>query len=67
MELPVDKEEDENCQFQALTSIHAAYTLAATNESETSEVETVIIRHFTETLAEIALSVASRKQDAGNE
>ncbi len=63
MELPVDKEEDGNCQFQALTSIHHMYTLAATDKAETSEVNKVIVKHFQETVAGIALSVASRKQD----
>ena len=46
---------------EALTSIHGAYTLAATNEPETNEAEELMARHFVETLAEVALSVASRK------
>ena len=44
-----------------LTRIRGAYTLAATDENTGSEVEELMIRHFIETLAEIALSVASRK------
>jgi hypothetical protein len=63
MEMPVndkDLESDES-QDTALTSIHRTYTLAATNEPVTSEVDRVTVRYFMETLAEIALSVASRK------
>jgi hypothetical protein len=44
-----------------LTCIHHAYTLAATNDSETTEIDQIMIRHFIETLAEISLSIASRK------
>lgn len=41
-----------------LTGIHPAYTLSATNENE---VDRIMIKHFLETLAEVSLSVASRK------
>ena len=44
---------------KALTSIHDAYTLAATPDA--CEVNKLMVRHFIETLAEVALSVASRK------
>ena len=46
------KNESENL----LTGIRDAYTLAATNE-----VEAMIIKHFLNTLAEVALAIASRK------
>ena len=54
--------EDESSQSQGrLTSIGDAYTLAATNEPEPGEVEDLMVKHFIETLAEVALSVASRR------
>jgi hypothetical protein len=43
-----------------LTRIRDAYTLAATDEHAGNEVEDLMVRHFIETLAEVALSVASR-------
>jgi hypothetical protein len=58
---PTDPSSSDKCQREALTSIHAMYTLAANDEAETSEVDRVIVRHFLETIAEISLSVASRK------
>ena len=54
-----------NTALKALTSIRDAYTLAATNEGETSEVDLLIIRHFLEVMAEVALSIASRKIKQG--
>ncbi len=44
-----------------LTRIRGAYTLAATNEPETSEIDRMTMKHFVETMAEVALSVASRR------
>ncbi len=64
MTLPTDYSSSDRCHSEALTSIHHTYTLAATDKAETSEVDKVIIRHFLETVAEIALSVASRKQNS---
>jgi hypothetical protein len=43
-----------------LTRIRDAYTLAATNEHAGNEIEDLMVRHFIETLAEVAMSVASR-------
>ncbi len=43
----------------SLTCIRPAYTLTTTPDS--GEADEVAVRHFLETLAEIALSVASRK------
>ena len=48
-----------------MTSIGDAYTLAATNEAVSSEIEDLMVRHFIETLAEVALSIAAR--EAGKE
>jgi len=53
----------ENSQPNPLTRIRGMYTLAATDEDEISEVDKVLVKHLLETIAEIALSVASRKQD----
>jgi hypothetical protein len=60
---PTDYSRSDRCHPEALTSIHSMYTLAATDEAETNEVDKVIVKHFLEMVAEIALSVASRKQD----
>lgn len=49
---------DEN----VLTGIHDAYTVSATNETENSEIDELMIKTFLETLAEISLSIASRKE-----
>jgi hypothetical protein len=45
-----------------LTGIRSSYTLSATNERDRGEIDNLMIRHFLETLAEVALSVASRKK-----
>ena len=47
----------------ALTSIHASYTLSNTTPEESGECDQVLINQFLNTLAEIALNVASRKID----
>ncbi len=51
---------------ERLTSIRGAYTLAATPEAG-NERDEVMVRHFLETLAEVALSVASRKEAGDTE
>ena len=63
MVLPVNNNsrQSEKPESEALTSIHQTYTLAATDEPETTETERLMIRHFIETLAEISLSIATRK------
>ena len=43
-----------------LTGIHTSYTVSATPETS-SEIEELMIRNFLDTLAEVALSIASRK------
>lgn len=45
---------------KVLTSIHEMYTLSST-PAELTEAEAYIVKHFLQTLAEIALAVASRK------
>ena len=43
-----------------LTRIHDAYTLSDTHESG-NEADKVMVKHFLNTLAEVALAIASRK------
>ena len=49
----------------ALTSIRNTYTLAATHEEVDGEVNEIAVKHFLQTLAEVALAIAARK--AGQE
>ncbi len=49
---------DEN----VLTGIHDAYTVSATSDTETNEVDELMIKSFLQTLADISLSIASRKE-----
>jgi|WetSurMetagenome_2_1015567.scaffolds.fasta_scaffold53088_5 hypothetical protein len=63
MTLPTDYSISDRCHLEALTSIHHTYTLAATDEAETSEVDKVIVKHFEEIIAEISLAIASRKEN----
>lgn len=51
--------EDENCAQNPLTCIHETYTLASTSEG--GEVDKLMIKQFLDTLAEVALMVATRK------
>ncbi len=44
-----------------LTGIQPSYTLASTEEGR-SEVEEIMIKDFLNTLAEVSLSIATRKQ-----
>lgn len=53
----------ERC-LNPLTRIRAAYTLARPQEQnadEANEVDRLMVKHFLNTLAEVALAVASRK------
>jgi hypothetical protein len=56
-----DHPKGERVPSEALTSIHSMYTLAATNEAVGSEVEDLMVKHFIETLSEIAMAIASRR------
>ncbi len=49
----------ENYEEKALTCIPPSYTLSGTNDG--NEVDELIVKKFLNTLAEIALSIASRK------
>ena len=52
---------DKNNRQKALTCIRSAYTMAGTPEPDLNETESLIVKNFLNTLAEIALSIASRK------
>jgi hypothetical protein len=45
---------------RVLTSIHGMYTLSTTL-AEANQADAIMMKHFLQTLAEIALAVASRK------
>ena len=51
----------ESGRLDPLTGIPPAYTLAATQEPDTNEADRLMVKHFLDTLGEIALSIASRK------
>ena len=51
----------ENNDNNLLTGIHHAYTVGDTNENESDEMNELMIKHFIDTLAEVSLSIASRK------
>ena len=55
----MNEEKPQDLQPNVLTCIHSTYTLAATHER--NEVDDLIVKQFLATLAEIALSIASRK------
>jgi hypothetical protein len=46
---------------EGLTSIHGAYTVSTPHEPDADEVDSLMVRQFLQTLAEVALAVASRK------
>ena len=55
------KKESEETTENVLTGIDPLYTLAATDER--SELDGMMIKHFLNTLAEAALSIAARRGD----
>ena len=59
--MKVDRGKPENQEEKALTCIHPSYTLSDTLEPDSNEKESLIVKNFLNTLAEIALSIASRK------
>ena len=59
--MDVDRDKSENYEEKALTCIHPAYTLSDTPEPESSDTESLIVKNFLNTLAEISLSISSRK------
>lgn len=58
-----EKHLPDNCE-KVLTRIHQTYTLSNTEERY-SEVDRLAVKHFLNTLAEIALAIASRKSKEG--
>ncbi len=58
----VEKDKNsENNRLNVLTRIHPSYTLSDTPEPGSSETESLIVKNFLNTLAEISLSISSRK------
>ena len=55
---PVNNSPDD--QKKALTSIHGMYTLSNTR-AEIADIDEQTVKNFLNTLAEIALAIASRK------
>ena len=53
----------DNCE-KVLTSIHGMYTLSNTEECY-NEVDRLAVKNFLNTLAEIAMAIASRKSKEG--
>ena len=54
-------EKPENRREYVLTGIPPSYTVSATPETGSSEVDKLMIRNFLNTLAEIAIAIASRE------
>jgi hypothetical protein len=47
--------------LEGLTSIHGAYTVSTPHEPNADEVDSLMVRLFLHTLAEVSLAIASRK------
>ena len=58
--MSAEKVNPENISTDPLTRIRNPYTLSTT-PAEPGEADEIIVKHFLQTLAEIALAVASRK------
>jgi hypothetical protein len=58
--MSAEKVNPENISTDPLTHIRNPYTLSPT-PAESSEADEIIVKHFLQTLAEVALAVASRK------
>jgi hypothetical protein len=56
----VVRDKSENHEEKALTCIHPAYTLFDTPEPDSNGTESLMIKHFLDTLAEVSISIASR-------
>jgi hypothetical protein len=52
-------EKEQNNPQNLLTGIHLPYTMSGTNTD--NEVDELVVKHFLNTLAEVALAIASRK------
>lgn len=55
------KENTANNDKNLLTRIRNAYTVGDTDDLETEEMNDLIVKRFINTLAEVSLSIASRK------
>lgn len=55
------KENTANNNKSLLTRIRKAYTVGDTDNPETEEMNDLIVKRFINTLAEVSLSIASRK------
>ena len=53
--------DSESGRQKPLTCIRGAYTLASPEETNANEVDGLMIKQFLDTMAEVALSVASRE------
>ena len=51
----------ENNRQKLLTGIHYAYTMCGTPESDLDEVDQLTVKHFLNTLVEVSLDIAFRK------
>ncbi len=56
----MDRDKPENQEEKALTCIHPSYTLFDTPEPDLNETESLMVKNFLNTLAEVSLSIASR-------
>ena len=61
--MSAEKVNPENISPNPLTRIRSPYTLSTT-PAEPGEADEIIVKHFLQTLAEIALAVASRKGES---
>ncbi|MFC1968149.1 hypothetical protein ACFLVX_02010 [Chloroflexota bacterium] len=67
MSMKVDRDKPENQEKKVLTCIHPSYTLSATPEPDSNETESLIVKNFLDTLADISLSIASRNSKKDGE
>jgi len=51
----------EDSAVDPLTRIRGAYTLASPQEPNANEVDGMIVRHFLNTLADVAMDIAARR------
>lgn len=58
--MDVDRDKPKNQEDKALTCIRPAYTLSDTPEPDSNGTESLMIKHFLDTLAEVSISIASR-------
>ncbi len=65
--MKVDRDKPENYEEKALTCIHPPYTLFDTPEPDSNETESLIVKHFLDTLAEVSISIASRMKCKGED